>query len=75
MATPNIDFEFFVERSKKPEDQSPSFKCDQYSFGGKTRATSVNRVKEFCATLMVIPGVYRVRIREPYFSVNPLVSA
>lgn len=64
MTTPNIEFEFFVERSKKPEDQSPSFKCDQYSVGGKTRATSVNRVKEFCATLMVIPGVYRVRIRN-----------
>lgn len=64
MATPNIEFEFSVERSKKPEDQSPNFKCDQYKFGGKTKATSINRVKEFCATLMVIPGVYHLRIRN-----------
>ena len=64
MTTPNIEFEFAVERSQKPEDQSPNFKCGQFRFGGKTKATSINRVKEFCATLMVIPGVYRVRIRN-----------
>ena len=64
MTRPDIEFEFFVERSNKPGDQAPNFKCDQYSVGGKTKATSINRVKEFCATLMVIPGVYRVRIRN-----------
>ena len=64
MATPNIEFEFFVERSQKPEDQSPNFSCAQYSFGGTTLATSVNRVKEFCAKMMVIPGVYHCRIRN-----------
>lgn len=64
MATPNVEFEFRVERSRKPEDQSPNFKCDNFAFKGTYKATSVNRVKEFCVTLMVIPGVYSVRIRN-----------
>lgn len=64
MTTPNIEFEFFVGRSTKREDQSPDFKCTNFAFKGKTKATSINRVKEFCATLMVIPGVYSVRIRN-----------
>lgn len=64
MATPNIEFCFFVERSQKREDQSPNFQCNTFNFGGTTKATSINRVKEFCVTLMSIPGVYRVQIRN-----------
>jgi hypothetical protein len=57
-------FEFTIERSAAPEHQAVGIRCRMYQSSGTVDLNSVNAVREHCVRLMIIPGVYEVRIRN-----------
>ena len=57
-------FEFTLERSAAPEHRAVGIRCRMYQSSGTVDLNSVNAVREHCVRLMIIPGVYEVRIRN-----------
>lgn len=57
-------FAYKVTRSNAANFQSPGISCSEYHAEGTTRAHSISAVRQFCAGLMFLPGVYRVAIRN-----------
>lgn len=57
-------FEFIVERSSQPEHQAVGVRCTNYFARGTIDANSVNAVREHCLNLMLIPGVYSLRMKN-----------
>lgn len=57
-------FAYQVNRSTAEGCQTPGIVCGVYSADGTMNANSIYAVREFCMKLMMIPGVYRVAIRN-----------
>jgi hypothetical protein len=59
-----MKFEFELQRSCAKEHQAVGIRCRDYQAFGTIDANSVNDVRQHCYRLMIIPGVYEVRIRN-----------
>ena len=59
-----MKFEYTLDRSAAPEHQAVGLRVRMYQSFGTVDLNSVNAVREHCIRLMIIPGVYEVRIRN-----------
>lgn len=59
-----MKFQFTLERSILKQHQAVGFRCAMYCSDGTIDANSVNAVREILFPLMLIPGVYEMRIRN-----------
>jgi len=59
---PQFRYEFHT--CNADASQAPGIKCYVFAVDGESPFHSINAVKEFCIRLMVIPGVYSLRIRN-----------
>lgn len=57
-------FRFEVHRSNDDEDQALGIACSNVDIVAYMDAKSVGEVREFARRLMIIPGVYSLRIRS-----------